>query len=277
MIYLSEQEVSNTKNMVNTPDIMPWFNEFLQFESIKRAVNIKSGQESTDEQIRQIKSSLFEVRFAHAINKLGFEAEYEFKTGVGGTSVDFKINIEGCAKDWLVELTSLTSAIGDWSNDGYFGYSSISNSDQNCNEVLDLVKAQNALFHKVCKSNKRGEVEPIKFPENSPYHHAVILDTRASVGGMIDSYDFCNICFGSAGLPDMYKRFFRYRDEWELFKGIFDINNANEKSRYIRERIDVIGFINEKDYLRNEIVSSINLFANPSRIYTKKLFPLAQT
>lgn len=46
-------------------------------------------------------SFLFELRLAAEIHRAGRSATYEFQTGVGLTSVDFRL---GCHLDWLIEL-----------------------------------------------------------------------------------------------------------------------------------------------------------------------------
>lgn len=63
---------------------------------------------STDNR-KAVKAALFEIRIANAIYQSGYNAIYEYKTGVDKTSVDFLIhgNKNKGQHDWLVELTSL--------------------------------------------------------------------------------------------------------------------------------------------------------------------------
>ena len=44
---------------------------------------------------------LFEVRYAYELHRRDCSAEYEYLTGVGDSSVDFRIPV---TSDWLVEL-----------------------------------------------------------------------------------------------------------------------------------------------------------------------------
>lgn len=75
-------------------------------------------------------SLLFEIRFARALARAGATAQYEHLTGVGNSSVDFRIIRKPL---WLVELVSLheTNAFKEasWSGGTFSGYILSSDAD----------------------------------------------------------------------------------------------------------------------------------------------------
>ncbi|PYO96028.1 MAG: hypothetical protein DMD60_12025, partial [Gemmatimonadetes bacterium] len=53
----------------------------------------------------QTKPLLFELRVAAEIHRAGLTAHYEYPTGIGSSSVDFRF--EHDSREWLVELVSI--------------------------------------------------------------------------------------------------------------------------------------------------------------------------
>lgn len=52
-------------------------------------------------------SLMFEVRFAQELQLAGVTAEYEFRVGVGDSTVEFRLNT---TPTWLIELVSVRTS-----------------------------------------------------------------------------------------------------------------------------------------------------------------------
>lgn len=154
---LSDYETTFSKEAAKKlEDKAPWAKKLLCDPKIRNAINIEQNESRTPTETKQIKAALFEVRFAYALYLAGLTAEYEYKTGVANSTVDFKLNSD---PNWLIELTSLreSKAVKDAtlkSDDGTVAYVSTTEPGSNSPETLDLIKAQQAIFSKV--ANKDG-------------------------------------------------------------------------------------------------------------------------
>ncbi len=117
-------------------------------------------------------SFLFELRFAAEIQRAGLSATYEYQTGVGRTSVDFRLN---CRPDWLIEMLSPGPH---------------SRSD----EESQMLKFAGILSDKVCTEHGL----PSKFPVPTlGRYNLVIVDVRDYLYGMSDVLDWRQIAYGS--------------------------------------------------------------------------------
>lgn len=214
-----------------------------------------------------IKSAFFEVRLANVINKAGLQAEYEFKTGIGNSSVDFKVIGKKTGKTFLIELTSLRDSVrlkketihlDVYDNAGTIDDCSVimsttGISDKNSLRLTEIHRLQNVICTKVYDA-KNGK--PIKFPEPSAHSlHIIIVDTRG-FAFKSDIIDHCMVTLGSEILKDEYK------PEKPVI-GIFDLNHPKEEMKYVRERIHAIGFIREDWYDEGEIIAKTQFVINP--------------
>jgi hypothetical protein len=105
----------------------------------------------SDDEKSEIKSALFEIRFAYAIHCAGCIAEYECSSGIGNSTVDFLIHGKNNQSRWLVELTSLRESKAIKNNTSTCGNVSecvsISSQYENSIEVIDIIKVQQAILH----------------------------------------------------------------------------------------------------------------------------------
>jgi hypothetical protein len=144
-------------------------------------------------------SFLFEIRFAAAIAAAGLFAEYEHSSGVGNSTVDFRVALD---PPWLVELVSLHESdafkAATWSNGVYQGYMLRTDADNPKQSTEgEALKAQERIGAKVFE-RKRG---PIKFPEPDGSIHMVMVDARGFGGdGHGDTADWCQKAHGPCGL-----------------------------------------------------------------------------
>jgi len=228
------------------------------------------------------------VRFAHAIYEAGLNAQYECSSGIGNSSVDFKIiNVPG----WLVELTSfrISAAVKEHTvtKGNISEYLSITGDNSNAPEVRDIIKSQEAICRKVSDScNFKEKGNPIKFPEiKENSYHMLLIDMRSFNAGMSDLYDYWNIAYGSTSLINynhgIYCRNWCTPDgKTSLIKGLFDDLHPDNRSQYIRDKIHVLGFVHEKHYAEQELINNIYFLYNPKFFKSKmdiiKIFPCAK-
>ncbi|MBL9029644.1 MAG: HipA N-terminal domain-containing protein [Caedimonas sp.] len=268
---LALEELKRSKEAAAHLKNIGWAKALLEKPLIQKVLdeNYLKDKEQKIQELReneqQIKQALFEIRFAEGIHTSDLEACYEFKTGKGEKSVDFKIydkNNEICPK-WLVELTSLEESHAVKENTrvkgNFFGFQSISTpwDEKNPPEIRDIIKAQTAIL---------GKAE--KFPEtagNDCIYHVIISNMRGFLTGISDDGDYLNILYGSKSLPDVYKRFWvNDKKEKQIIVGIFDPDHPNPCSRDLQKRVHAVGFINEKNFTENEIKNGIKLYHNPT-------------
>ncbi|VEB39315.1 Uncharacterised protein [Legionella sainthelensi] len=104
--YLSVDEVEFSKKAGKALQTASWGKKMLLDPKISSALAIEKNGNRTYEEFSSIKSALFEVRFAYVLQQRKLDdAEYETKTGIGKSTVDFKFNYNGST--WLIELTSI--------------------------------------------------------------------------------------------------------------------------------------------------------------------------
>jgi len=275
---LKPQEVDNGKKVYDQLKEVSWAKKLLNDRKIKTAISCKRNPRKTSK-LFSIKSALFELRFAGFIHSLHMTAEYEHKTGLGGSSVDFKI--EKDKKTWLIELTSLNESNEVKKNTkvkgNQFYYLSLSRNNKNPPEVVDLIKVQNAIINKtIDKANK-----PIKFnkPKRNVYN-LILVDIRAFNAGSADCFDYFNIVNGSELLLNpKYEFNVRYwideKGQSSLIKGLFDKAYPNKNAKNVRNRIHAIGFVLEKDFSNNEMNKKIIFFPNPKFFKSMEAFKKA--
>lgn len=268
--YLTYDEIKFSKQAGDTlKKHSSWANKMLKEGKILKALDVTPELDRSYDKLNEIKSALFEVRFAYAIHMAELQAEYEFSCGIGKKTIDFKITN---SHEWLIELTSLreSSAVKEniFGDKNSFSYSSITTvSDvKNSPEIRDIIKAQTAICRKICK-----------FPETtSNAYHMILVDMRSINIGCSDRVDYWNCAYGSKTLAHFDDGFY-YR-EWidqngqkKPIKGLFDEDEC------IRTRIHALGFVSEKEYTGNEIFTKMKIFGNShlfkSKSELEKIFP----
>lgn len=267
--FLSVDEIRYSKKVGKKLQKAEWAKKMLNDSKISAALTIKQNKDRTYEEFSSIKSALFEVRFAYALQQIGLDAEYESKTGVGKSTVDFKLNYNNSI--WLIELTSTRESDAvkkttKTNRDGFNNYLSITNSTKNSPEIRELIKLQNVIYNKTQQNGK-----PHKFPVISDNnYHVIVVDVRSNSAGISDHYDYHIVTYGSHSLTNVndgiYCREFIDNDsnDMEHIKGVFEQNNPNPNSKIIRERIHFICFVKEQEYKENEIINKMDVFLNPN-------------
>ncbi|HAT1971657.1 hypothetical protein [Legionella pneumophila] len=267
--FLSDDEVSFSKNAGKALQKSKWSKKLLADNKISGALSIEKNRNRTYEEFSSIKSALFEVRFAHALQQMKLDVEYEAKTGVGQSTVDFKFNYNNSI--WLIELTSIRESDAvkkatSTNKDGHYDYLSITNNTTNSPEILELIKLQNVIFNKAQQNGKSH-----KFPQilDNTYH-VIIVDVRSNDAGISDHFDYHIVTYGSRSLENVndgvYCRSFIDKGTGIIqhIKGVYEPNNPDSNSKIIRERIHFICFIKEEEYKENEIINKMDVFPNPN-------------
>lgn len=210
------------------------------------------------------KAILIELRFARALHRSGASAIYEHQTGVGYSSIDFKI--EG-TPSWMIEVMSLgeSQAVRDASwEDGPFSGMVLSTDaeDPRQSEEGEIIKAQERISAKVYDNRRKL---PIKFPLPNAHLSMILVDARGYLGGQGDQWDWHHIALGAAGLESHYVRTWPNRETGLRgpIYGLFERNNIRAAPILLQERVHFLGFICEKSFADDELFGRIEYYANP--------------
>lgn len=247
---LSAKEADYLSKTMSALKIVPWAKPLL--DRISQSGGLKS----------ETMPLLFEARFAYELHRAGVSAEYEYSTGIGNSTVEFKLSTSPV---WLVELVSIresepvkraTQKIGDI----YHSELSTDAEDPLQSEEAEMIRVGSKIGEKVFLNG-----EPTKFPIPDKTYHLILIDMRGYLGFGGDHLDYKQIALGakSGVWPTHY---------WNgaPIKGLFDkSNNKISSARYIRERIHFIGFIKEENYKEGEIRDNAFYAPNPNLITNK--------
>jgi hypothetical protein len=202
---------------------------------------------------------LFEVRFAFEIHAAGGSAEYEYESGIGETTIDFRVT---SSVEWLVELVCVRESeatIRVSIDDGtFFGLTltSIPGHDSKASEAGEMLLVQQKICEKVYTDKQT------KFPlPKADQFHMIVVDMRGYLGGLpvVDHFDYRQIAGGSYRVPDAYVQL--WRDE--PIKGLFEVGNPLRSASFVRDRVHFLAFVRERAYTEGELPAIIKFFANP--------------
>lgn len=210
-------------------------------------------------------SFLFEIRFACALAAAGLTAEYEHGSGVGNSTVDFRVELN---QPWLVELVSLHESdafkAASWADGARQGYVLRTDADDpRQSEEGETLKAQQRIGEKVFDP-KRG---PIKFPQRCGTIHMVMVDARGFGGsGLGDAADWYQIAQGPNGLDaDVVKHWTNPETGVRApIRGLFEHSCPLRAARTLQARLHVIGFVCERTFTDGEIRKRAFYHCNPS-------------
>jgi hypothetical protein len=231
--------------------------------------------------------TLFELRYAHDLARADVAPVYEHPTGVGNSTVDFKLPGR---VPWLVELVSIqesdavkaatvkkTLASGLRTETFLLtsdaGISDPSKKKQTPQE--ELLRVVNKLGEKVY-DKKRDR--PIKFPvPDGSAFHMLLVDVRGFEGGDPDR-DHCRQIVGGPALVRGEFNVAKHADTGEPIRGVWDEANTSRAAELLRERVHVIGFVHEQLYCDDEIRDITLPFINapifPEKERFHDLYPL---
>jgi Fic family protein/ribosomal protein S8 len=253
---LTEEERSLSEIAINNLSKVKWCTGLLKkAECFRKKYNDSKLTFPKDKQL-QLKQTMFEVRFAAAINRTGYIAQNEYKAVIGNSSVDFKVT-DTNQQEWLVELTSPRTSDAVKENtkileNGIQQYSSTTSSqDKNTPEVRDIIKTQDTILSKVADKEKE---KPTKFPliTDSKAYHIIVVSINSFNNSASDQGDYINIVYGSEILTkindglDVRYWYDSKEDKWEMIKGVFDPDHINPRAKILQARVHAICFIKEE-------------------------------
>lgn len=213
------------------------------------------------------KPVLFELRFAGDAHTAGLAPTYEYTTGVGASTVDFRIDVAGTR--WLVELVSILTSDAlkqaSWEGGLFFGASLQTNAE----DPRQSVEGETLLVQQKIGEKVVGPEGPRKFPAPvANQYHVILVDMRGFgiTGG--DIWDFQQVAYGLAGLPADKRYLAHYWTDSEGNRrpilGLFDEHNTHQRAaRRIRDCIHFIGFCNDESYALNGVRNNTHFFPNP--------------
>ncbi len=207
---------------------------------------------------------MFEVRFAYELHCLGVTAEYEYKAGVGNSTVEFRIP---GAQPWLVELVSVRKSDAMRRATTTKGIVTIlkpdSDADRSQSEAAEVITAEQKIAEKVFANDR-----PTKFPKPGNFFHMIFVDIRGYLDAGGDRIDWLEMTAGTSNLPrDRYMGIHYWRGangELQPVRGLFEKGNPIRGASYVQERIHVIGFVRERKYVVGEIQNSAFYVPNRS-------------
>ena len=255
--YLSFNEVEFSQACAKELQSEKTWQNFLNIPIIKKSIALKRQSGLSGDELRSIKSALFEIRVAHLIHKSGLNAEYEFSSNTDNKkTVDFRVFGRGLGnKTLLIELSSLRESQlqkdKTWVDNEWFGC--MLDTDGN-NDAREYIRAQSVLIEKALKFSDALTVNQFNI---------ILLDMRSIILTMSDCHDYYNILYGSDGLAPHLQRQIGNK----LFEGIFCAAHPEyQKFEHLRETIYCFGFVNEQRYEQNELARKIQWLRNPELI-----------
>jgi hypothetical protein len=203
---------------------------------------------------------LFEARFAHELVRAGAEATYEYRSGVGNSTVDFRLP---GSPEWFIECVSIRASAGAkraMRKRGEIYEQSFTslNEDPHQTPEGEMVRLGELIAEKV---SARGQ--PTKFPEPVPQrYHVIVVDTRGYLDGGGDAIDFRQITYGPRGVPEHLDWMVHWFGEQPI-RGLFERGNPVRGAALMRSRIHFLHFVQEETYTEGEIFERGYMLANP--------------
>lgn len=203
---------------------------------------------------------MFEVRFAYELHRAGKEVEYEYRTGMGDSTIDFCIPGK---VTWFIELVSIRTSQASKKAIRQTGlqYEQVlhTNADNiGQSEEAEMITAEQKIGEKVFSDNS-----PTKFPvpKNNVYH-VIFADMRGYLDEGGDVFDYQQMAYGASGITP--------ENSWTIhfwknspIKGLFEESCSLKAARFIQERIHFLGFVREQEYKEGEIACRSYYMCNP--------------
>lgn len=261
---LKIEEVESTKRAISALKKVPWAQPVLK--RLKQAGDFKSENMPL----------MFEVRYTYELYRAGKVAEYEYGTGIGNSTVEFKISGD---TTWLVELVSLrtsNAAKKATVQNGPFIEQKFSSDaeDNKQTEEAEMITAQGKIGEKVFTKGAATKFPP---PGNNIYH-VILADMRGYLDEGGDRDDYREMAYGASGLsgnePWKIHSLKNKHGKREPIKGLFEKACPIDASEYIRKRIHFLGFICERDFCENEIPKKAYYLPNPHLISNEEAMEL---
>jgi hypothetical protein len=225
--------------------------------------NLEQARETGDR--RQQRAFLFEVRIAFSIDRLGYQALYEYKAGVGKKSIDFRVMSK---PEMLIEAMTIqnsqASERAGWVKEyeraaPMYGINFTSASpDQRQTTGGEMVHVVELLTGKASK-----------FPSPRPgVYHLILADIRGYCAGLVDLDDCRQIAWGPRAVREQANvQFF----ETSPVRGVFDSDNTAPNPVRAQQRIHAVGlFSGQRNGSTDVLCTRGSIYhANPLLITTE--------
>ena len=248
---LTLKEAQRTERAIAALSTSPWTHPLLA--RLEVAGGIKSDNMPL----------MFEVRFAQELQLAGVTAEYEYRAGVGDSTVEFRLDT---TPTWLIELVSVRTSDAARRATRKIGmiYEQLlrpAPEDPGRSEEGEMITTEQKIGEKVFSDGR-----PTKFPSLDGSFRLILTDIRGYLEQGGDIVDYRQMAYGAAGVPRRCAWAIRY---WESkpgqltpIKGLFEQGNPLRAARYVQERIHFLGFVREHDFSDGEIKRVSNYLAN---------------
>lgn len=247
--YLSDVEAEFMRSVIQDLRQDEWAQDLLTY------VERNGGLTRTN------KSQFFELRFGYSLREIGITPQYEVP-GINQSTVDFGFVSAG--QRWLVELMRLEEtdaaqgATGtEIDGDGipWVHRALTTNADDpRRSEEGETLKAIERICQK-CEHDGR----PHKFPKPDDAFHMILVDMRTFLNGG-DRHDYVHIGLGGESISEEpFRRYWKGK----LIAGVFSNQNQLRGAEAARDRVHLIGFVNEREYRAGEFGNSIRFVHNP--------------
>ena len=205
---------------------------------------------------------LFELRFALELYRAGITAEYEYATGVGDSSIDFRFKH---GQEWLIEVVSVfeSEAVKRATRQEDQCYETLlmtNDADPTQSPEGEMIRVGEKIGDKVFDKRKG---KPTKFPIPNGAIHLIVVDMRGYLGRGLNSSrgnyrpDYLQIAYGTNGnslesswMPRTWPDASGNRMP---IKGLFEKTNPLKSAALIQQRIHFLGFVHERQYSEGEI------------------------
>jgi hypothetical protein len=206
------------------------------------------------------KPFFFELRFSHALHAAGIAPSYEIP-GEGDSTIDYGFANGG--HEFRVEMMRLTEtqAAKEATHEsvGAHGIPWISRAlgtnaeNPKQSEEGETLKA----IERICQKCERGG-KPYKFLPPDKSINVLLVDFRTFLNGG-DIHDRIHVALGGKHVGGIYRRYWK----GNLISGVFSPETTLKGAAEARERIHLIGFVNEKAYGAGAFAPATQFVANP--------------
>lgn len=239
---LSLKETQCTERAIAALSTNPWARPLLA--RLEAAGGIKSDNMPL----------MFEVRFAQELQLAGVTAEYEFRAGVGDSTVEFRLNT---TPTWLIELVSVRTSDAARRATRKTGmiYEQLlrpTPEDPGRSEEGEMITAEQKIGEKVFSGGKST-----KFPPRDGSFRLILADIRGYLDQGGDIVDYRQMAYGASGVPHKCAWAIRYwqnkSGQLTPIKGLFEQGNPLKSAQYVQERIHFLAFVRERNFSEGEI------------------------
>jgi hypothetical protein len=235
-------------------------NGCLTRENIDR-LRIELGEWKLEERLLQLKDTLFELRFAHALHQASITAKIEIP-GEAKSKIDFGFVSKG--QQWAVELMRLgetkavKAATTSWPIEDGVRLTSLilSTHADDLTESLET-ETFNAV-RRICQKCERGGQQH-KFPVPKDAFQVLLVDFRTFAMNGGDDHDVLHVALGAKYVEEQFRCYWKGHP----ITGVFDERTVLSGAAEARERVHFLGFVRGHAYNAGGFTTNTYFVPNP--------------